>query len=250
MIYVIGVLIVSLLLFGYAFPSSLPGKFVWTLLNVFGAAGDSYKARHSIENYRGSLRQKAAELGRGVQNAGDYAALIAAATREKSRKMTEAELLEQKLDLLDSEGVPDDDQQKCQLGEQLLAVQNRINVLDENLKRYGATDASARAMLVQVKEEVINSEQRARELEQDYKMSETEARLVQQSSTVNVGGHDTLAQAEQIVQDQIDRNRGRASAFQEIMGKPSADRDLERRLTTKRTSEFLAKRRSQKQPES
>lgn len=248
MLYAFAFLTVAFLLVGYFSPSSIPGKFVWGTLDSLNLAGDNYKARHAIANYRGAVGRKATTLGSGIEHAGNYQALIASATREKTQKLEEAEELEAKLDLLDGEGCPDDSPQKLRLGEQLIEVQARLERIDAALARYGATKESTRRLLVTAKDDVLKGRKRARELEQDYHASRTEAELARQASAFSPDGHDTMDEAERLVQGQIDANRGRAAAFQDVLGVSDEDRSLDARLTARKTADFLKARRANKSP--
>ena len=236
-----------LLLFGYAVPNSIPGKFLWAFLNALGMAGDKYKARNSIANYNAALNRTGRQVGSGAMSAGEYEALIASRTREKGELQDEADQIEAELDVLDDEKVPDTDPQKVRKGERLIEVQNRLENIDADLKRYGQTQQNTITMLRESKDKVIKGQRRARELEQDLNMSETESRLARMNSAFNPdAGHDTMDEADRLVQEQIDKNRGRTKVFQEVMGEPGEDRDLKDKVTARKTANFLAARRAQK----
>lgn len=236
-----------ILAFGYFVPGSIPGKFVWGTLNALGMAGDSYKARHSVANYKAALARTGREVGSGAEAAGGYEALISSRTREKGELMDEADTIEAELDVLDEEGRPDTDPQKVRKGERLMEIQSRLSDIDADLKRYGQTQQNTIAALRSSKDKVLKGQRRARELEQDLSMSETEQRLARESAAFNPdAGHDTMDEADRLVQEQIDKNRGRAKVFQEVMGEPQEDRDLTQKVTARKTANFLAARRANK----
>lgn len=248
MAFAFGGLFLLIVLLGYFAPNSIPGKFVWGFLNVLGMAGDNYKAAHSIANYRAANKRKASEIGRGAENAGDYEALIQSRTREKGTLMDEADELEDAIDQLDNEGVSDDHPFKSVRGERLLQIQDRLAKINEDLNRYGSTQANTLALLRRGKEDVINGERRERELTEDYKASQTEVALARSTASFHPdSGHDTQKEAEDLVQQQIDKNRGRARVFQDVMGDSSGeDQALKDRITARKTKDFLAQRRAQK----
>lgn len=237
------IVISSVLIYGYVSPSSIPGKFLWGFLDMLGMAGDNYKAKNAMANYRGSLARRKQSMNPGLESIGEVAAEIASYQRILAKKMSDADKLELKLNILDEDGVSDDDKTKLDIGAQLLQLQSEIEDLEKDIKNLGGTKIQFTEMLVAAKNEVLKGERESERLEGQLKRSEVEVELERQKQTFALTGHDTTSQAKELVEKQIERNKGRASAYRDVLGTSDDDAALDKRVADRQTADFLAKRR-------
>jgi hypothetical protein len=247
MLTAIAVIGFSLLVFGYFVPSSLPGRFVHTLLSVVGWEAKAFKERNALANYNAAIERRSHQLSNGIGGAGEYDALISSREREQKYLLDSIDTAESRIDVLDSDGVDDRDPRKVRLGGELIRLQERLEIVNGELERYRTTRQSLVGTLQTAAQSVTDGRRKAQELAADLRASEIEQQATAQAMGVDLtSGHDTLSDAERIVQERIDRNRGTAAATRDVLGQGSADQALDARVREKKVTGFLEARRAAK----
>jgi chromosome segregation ATPase len=246
MIILVGSLALGFVSIGLIFPNSVAGKFIWTAINALGMAGDKYKERNAIANYRAAVSSAGQEVGNMASTAGEYDALISSRKREREGLENKRDTLGVEIDVLQEEK-SDDDPQIVSRATRLMQINNRIEAIGKDIEKYETSKSNLVNKLRTSVTTVTEGQRKAKELETDLKLSQDAARLASSEVAFNVdGSRDSMTQSERILLEQIEKNLGKASVISQISGTSDEDKQLQLKVEAKKAANFLAARREQK----
>jgi phage shock protein A len=236
--FLLGVAVVS--------PGSLPGRVLGTFLGVIGLKVRRFEQNNSLGRFDRSLAQENDRLLDGVKGLGGVQALVASLERELQVVQAKVDDAEARLDVLESQGVGDDDPRMIALATRLSKDQARLNYLNENLARNRTKLDELRGGLRDAHAQLRDAAGERDQYATDLETARAERTVNDALSGFRMPGASGLGDARRDLQAQVDRERGTNEAMQDVFGPSAADRDLDKAVAATNAKKLLEARRARR----
>jgi phage shock protein A len=190
---------------GFLLPRSIPGLFVWTVLDRIGLAGAGYRERNALAVASGALRRRKQNLAPKVDQTSQAKAELASLERQRKVTAQEIEVLNHKIKTAN-------DQDAAPLASKAIAFSEQLVTIDRSIATVKSAIQKAEQALKSEVRNITATEQKTASLAAQYNAS----RVAESVVKLNFDQNDDTDEALDLLQRQIDKNLSRVELSEQI----------------------------------
>jgi phage shock protein A len=202
---------------GFIAPRSIPGLFVWTVLDRIGLAGSGYRERNALAVATGALRRRKKNLAPKVDQTSQAKADLASLERQRKVTAQEIESLNHKIKTAS-------DSDAAFFASKAITHNGQLESLDRSIAVVKSAIQKAEQALRGEIQGIAAAEQKSTSLAAQFNAS----KVAESVAKLTFDANDDTAEAHDLLQRQIDKNLSRAELSEQISPPDSTpDQDVD-----------------------